>query len=147
MVVPDTTASSTSAPGPSGTDLSVGLVSGPSGTAFDDMGSVLDAEAPRSIHPFFADRHLNRKRCARDLAPLPPTPKAKRKRSGIYKPTRSARTLAARKRKRGHSGRLGYSIDSYIHRAKKPRYSGTNPSLPVEREDATRADNNQFSES
>ena len=145
--VPDTTEGSTSAPGPSGTGSNVGRGPGPRGEAFDYMGSVLDAKSTRSIHPFFADRHLNRKRRARDLAPPVLTPKAKKKRSGVYKPTRSPRSLAARKRKRGHSVRLGYSIDSYLHRTKRPRYSGTYPSLPVDREDATRADNNQFSES
>ena len=145
-MVPDTSSGSTSSPGTPGTVLGAGLMSGPGGGA-SDMGSVRGAESTRSIHPFFADRHLKRKRRARVDAPPNFTHRAKRTRCGIYKPTRSARSLAARKRQRGHSGRLGCSIEGYIHRAKRPRYSGTNPSLPVKRVDATRADNNQFSES
>ena len=99
------------------------------------------------LHPFFAARNLKRKRRVRDVAPPPFAPKAKRIRSGVYKPTRSTRTPATRKRKRGHNGCPSYSIESYIHRTKRLRSRSTNPSLLVEREDATRADNNHFSES
>ena len=133
-------------------DLRVGTYvsltrSGTSRGALEETDSVIDSKSHRSIHPFFAGDRSKRKRRARDVAPPPPTTKAKRTRSGVYKPTRKARTLDSRKRKRGRCRRLGHSIETYFHRTKRPCLSGIDPLLPVDREDATRADNNQFYES
>ena len=144
---PGSTAGPTSAPSPSGTDVSAGLGPGPCSVALEETVSVIDSKSPRAFHPFFAVARSKRKRRAQEVVPPPLTTKAKRNRSGVYKPTRKARTLDRPKRKRGRCGRLGDSIEAYFHRTKRPRLSGINASLPVDREDATRADNNQFYES